>query len=88
MVTRAVLLLVQVSVIQPNVPGERTQPRGHTSFSLLASVLLCHSIEVGIKRDLNLFRLIIKASQTIITNPNTATKEIIEPIEDKTFHAL
>ena len=33
-------------------------------------------------------RAALKASHTIIINPRTAIKEIVEPIEDKTFHAV
>lgn len=31
-------------------------------------------------------RILIKASQIININPTTAIKEIVDPIDDKTFH--
>jgi len=33
-------------------------------------------------------RLDVKASQTIITKPITAIREIVEPIEDTTFQVV
>jgi len=50
--------------------------------------LCCHSIEVGRKRENITGRPEIRASQTIRTNPITAIREIVDPIEDTTFHVV
>ena len=47
-----------------------------------------HSREVGKNKENNTGRALIKASHTISIKPNTAINEIVEPIEDKTFHGV
>jgi len=50
--------------------------------------LCCHSIEVGRKRENNTGRPLVRASHTIMMNPNTAIREIVDPIDERTFQGV
>lgn len=45
-------------------------------------------MEVGRKGENITGRFETRASQIIITNPMTAIREIVEPIEETTFHVV
>jgi hypothetical protein len=50
--------------------------------------LCSHSKEVGKNKEKRTGRALTKASHTISMNPKTAISEIVDPIEDKTFHGV
>ena len=50
--------------------------------------LCSHSREVGKKREKSTGRALTKASHTIIMKPRTAINEIVDPIDETTFHGV
>lgn len=50
--------------------------------------MCCHSIDVGRNSENITGRLEVNPSQITSTNPRTAIREIVEPIEETTFQVV